>query len=79
MLRNSGVAFTERRIKMEISLIFKIAAVGILVTILGQVLKHSGREEHAFLISLAGLIVVLSWILPYIYDLFETMQTLFSI
>ena len=39
-------------------MIFKIAAVGILVTILGQVLKHSGREEHAFLISLAGLVLV---------------------
>lgn len=64
---------------MEISLIFKIAAVGILVTILGQVLKHSGREEHAFLISLAGLIVVLSWILPYIYNLFESIQTLFQL
>ena len=45
--------------KMEVSLIFKIAAVGILITILGQVLKHSGREEHAFLISLAGLVLVL--------------------
>ena len=64
---------------MEISLIFKIAAVGILVTILGQVLKHSGREEHAFLISLAGLIVVLSWILPYIYNLFQSIQTLFQL
>ena len=64
---------------MEISLIFKIAAVGILVTILGQVLKHSGREEHAFLISLACLIVVLSWILPYIYNLFQSIQTLFQL
>ena len=64
---------------MEIGLIFKIAAVGILVTILGQVLKHSGREEHAFLISLAGLIVVLSWILPYIYHLFQEIQTLFQL
>ena len=63
---------------MGIGLIFKIAAVGILVTILSQVLKHSGREEHAFLISLAGLILVLSWIVPYIYDLFDTVQTLFS-
>ena len=60
-------------------MIFKIAAVGILVTILGQVLKHSGREEHAFLISLAGLIVVLSWILPYIYNLFQSIQTLFQL
>lgn len=64
---------------MEISLIFKIAAVGILVTILGQILKHSGREEHAFLISLAGLILVLTWVLPYIYDLFVMIQDLFNI
>ncbi len=63
---------------MGISLIFRIAAVGILVTILGQLLKHSGREEHAFLISLAALILVLSWIVPYIYDLFNTIETLFA-
>ena len=55
---------------MSINLIFKIAAVGILVSILSQVLKHSGREEQAFLTSLAGLILVLSWVLPAIYDLF---------
>lgn len=64
---------------MEINLIFKIAAVGILVTLLGQVLKHSGREEHAFLVSLAGLLVVLSWIIPYIFELFQTVQTLFAL
>ncbi len=64
---------------MTVSLIFKIAAVGILVTILCQVLKHSGREEHAFLLSLAGLILVLMWILPYIYELFETIQKLFEL
>ena len=50
-----------------------------MVTILSQVLKHSGREEHAFLISLAGLILVLTWIVPYIYDLFTTIQTLFNL
>ena len=65
--------------KMEVSLIFKIAAVGILITILGQVLKHSGREEHAFLISLAGLVLVLYWIVPYIYQLFEMIQDLFAL
>lgn len=64
---------------MSVSLIFKIAAVGILVTILNQVLKHSGREDHAFLISLAGLILVLTWIVPYIYDLFVMMQSLFDL
>mgnify|MGYP001063832491 FL=1 len=64
---------------MTVNLIFKIAAVGILVSVIGQVLKHSGREEHAFLTSLAGLILVLFWIVPYIYDLFETIKALFSL
>lgn len=64
---------------MEISIIFKIAAIGIVITVLGQVLKHSGREEQAFLLSLAGLIIVLFWIVPYISELFETIESLFSI
>ena len=64
---------------MSVNLIFKIAAVGILVTVLSQVLKHSGRDEHAFLTSLAGLILVLFWIVPYIYELFESIQRLFTL
>ena len=64
---------------MSINLIFKIAAVGILVSVLGQVLKHSGREEQAFLTSLAGLILVLFWIVPYIYELFSSIRQLFSL
>lgn len=64
---------------MTINLIFKIAAVGLLVSILSQVLKHSGREEQAFLTSFAGLILVLSWVLPYIYDLFSSIKQLFSL
>ena len=64
---------------MSINLIFKIAAVGILVSILSQVLKHSGREEQAFLTSLAGLILVLSWVLPAIDDLFASVRQLFSL
>lgn len=64
---------------MSITLIFRIAAVGILITILSQILKHSGREEHAFLISLAGLILVMTWILPYIFELFAMIQNLFEI
>ena len=59
---------------MEVSIIFKIAAVGILVSVLSQVLKHSGREEQAFLVSLAGLLVVLFWIVPYIYELFDSIK-----
>ena len=62
---------------MEVTIIFKIAAVGILVSILSQILKHSGRNEQAFLVSLSGLLIVLFWIVPYIYDLFESIQKLF--
>ena len=65
--------------KMNITLIFRIAAVGILVSVLCQVLKHSGREEQAFLTSLAGLVLVLLWIDPYIAELFETIKSLFSL
>ena len=64
---------------MNINLIFRIAAVGILVSILSQVLKHSGREEQASLVSLAGQILVLSWAPPYIYDLFLSIRQLFSL
>ncbi len=64
---------------MTIGLIFKIAAVGILVALLNQILKHSGREEQAYLVSLAGLILVLTWVVPYIYELFVTIQKLFQI
>lgn len=62
---------------MDVNLIFRIAAVGILVSVISQVLKHSGRDEQAFLTSLAGLVMVLFWMIPYIYDLFETMKQLF--
>ena len=63
--------------EMDVNLIFKIAAVGILVSVLSQVLKHSGREEQAFLTSFAGLLLVLFWIVPYIYQLFQNIRQLF--
>ena len=64
---------------MGVNLIFKLVAVGILVSVICQVLKHSGREEQAFLTSLAGLILVLFWLVPYIYQLFETIKNLFAL
>ena len=63
---------------MEITIIFKIAAIGIIVTVLCQILKHSGREEQAFLLSLAGLLIALFWIVPYIKEIFMTMESLFN-
>ena len=64
---------------MTVNVIVKIAAVGILISVLNQVLKHSGRDDQAFLTSLAGLILVLMWIVPYIYELFQTIQQLFAL
>ena len=64
---------------MTVNVIFKIAAVGILISVLNQILKHSGRDDQAFLTSLAGLILVLMWSIPYIYELFQTIQQLFAL
>lgn len=64
---------------MNEGLIFKIAAVGILIAVLNQILKHSGRDEQAFLLSLAGLVLVLTWIVPHIATLFETIRDLFEL
>lgn len=64
---------------MDIYFILRIALVGILVSILNQILKQSGRDELAFLTSLAGMILVLLWLLPHITELFLSIQQLFNI
>lgn len=63
---------------MEIDLIFKIAAVGIIVSVLNQVLARSGREEQATMTSLAGLVVVLMMLTQKIAELFDLVKTLFE-
>lgn len=63
---------------MEIDFIFKIAAIGIIISIFNQVLSRSGREEQATMTTLAGLIVVLMIIAQKIYDLFDLVKTLFQ-
>lgn len=63
---------------MEIDLIFKIAAVGIIVSILNQVLSRSGREEQATMTTLAGLVVVLMIVAQKISELFDLVKTLFE-
>lgn len=62
---------------MEIDLIFKIAAVGIIVAVLNQVLSRSGRDEQATMTTLAGLVVVLMIVAQKISDLFDLMKELF--
>ena len=64
---------------MEIDLIFKIAAVGIIVSILNQVLVRSGREEQATMTTLAALVVVLMIVVQRIADLFQLVEQLFQV
>lgn len=64
---------------MEVDLIFKIAAIGILVSVLNQVLTRSGRDEQATMTTLAGLVVVLMMVVQEISDLFNLVKTLFGL
>lgn len=64
---------------MDVDLIFKIAAVGILVAVLNLLLVRSGREEQAMMTTLAGLVVVLMMLVQQISDLFDLVKTLFSL
>lgn len=64
---------------MDVDLIFKIAAIGILVSVLNLVLARSGRDEQAMLTTLAGLIVVLMMVVQEISNLFELVKTLFNL
>ena len=63
---------------MQVDLLFKVAAIGIIVAVLGQLLIRSGREEQAMLTTLAGLIVVLMIIVQQIGQLFETIKNVFG-
>ena len=64
---------------MSAEMIIKIAALGVVVALLNQVLKHAGRDDQAFFVTMAGIIVVLTWILPYLVELFSSMQELFGL
>lgn len=64
---------------MNIDLVFKIAAVGIIVAILNSLLSKSGRDEQALMVTIAGLVVVLLVIAQEIFELFETLKNLFRI
>ena len=64
---------------MDVDLIFRIAAIGIIVAVLNQLLVRSGREEQAMMTTLAGLVVVLMMIISQISVLFETIKNLFAL
>ncbi len=64
---------------MDVDLIFKIAAIGIVVAVLNQLLQRSGREEQAMMTTIAGLIVVLMMIVTEISNLFDTIKDVFNL
>ena len=64
---------------MSVEMIIKIAALGVVVALLNQILKHAGRDDQAFFVTMAGIIVVLTWLLPYLIELFSSMQGLFGL
>lgn len=64
---------------MSIDVIFKIAAIGILITVICQILKKSDRDDIATLVSLAGLIIVLTLVIGMISELFDSIKTIFDL
>ncbi len=64
---------------MDVNFIFKISAIGIIISVLNTVLVRSGREDQAMLTTLAGIVVVLMMLIPQISDLFSTVRTLFDL
>lgn len=64
---------------MDVDLIFKIAAIGILVSVLNQVLQRAGREEQAMMTTLVGIIVVLMMVINLVSNLFDTVKTMFQL
>ncbi len=64
---------------MEIDLLFKIAAVGIIISVLGQVLTRAGRDDQAMLTALAGLVIVLTMVIRQVSELFTTVKSLFGL
>lgn len=64
---------------MDINLLFKIAAIGILVAVLNQVLVRAGREDQAMMTTLAGIVIVLTIVIKEISELFNTVRTIFNL
>ena len=68
-----------RSFSIDVNFIFKIAAIGIIISVLNTVLVRSGREDQAMLTTLAGIVVVLMMLIPQISELFSTVRTLFDL
>jgi stage III sporulation protein AC len=75
----NGMAAAAREVKMTIDFVFKIAAIGIIVAVIDQVLKNAGRNEMATMTTLAGLVIVLIMVVQQISRLFTTIKSVFGL
>ncbi len=64
---------------MDISIIFQIAGLGIVIAVINQILSKAGRDDQAMMVNLAGVVVVLYWVLDYIAVLFDSISTIFNL
>ncbi|HHY37913.1 MAG TPA: stage III sporulation protein AC [Clostridia bacterium] len=64
---------------MNLDLVFKIAGIGIIISVLNMVMKQAGKEEHGYIITLVGVVVVLGMVLGVIRDLFDTVRAMFQL
>ncbi len=64
---------------MDISIIFQIAGLGIVIAVINQILSKAGRDDQAMMVNLAGVVVVLYWVLDYIALLFDSISTIFNL
>lgn len=64
---------------MDIGIVFKVAAVGLIVAVLNQLLSRSGREEYTMITTLSGLVIVLMMVIPYVGRLFEYVRSVFDL
>ena len=78
-INNFNLKSKEDKLKMDISLIFKIAGIGILISVIYQILVKAGREDQAMMVTLAGMIIVLTLIIKEISTLFETVRAVFEL
>lgn len=79
MYRRRITAWNYGAVKMDIAFVFKIAAVGLIVAVLNQMLSKSGRDDYAMLTTIAGILVVLVMLLPRMQSLYHTVRSVFDL
>ena len=78
-MRFTATYFNHLTVNMDITILFKMAAIGLVITVICQILKKSDREDIATLVSIVGLVIVLAVVVGKVGDLFSQMQAIFGL